>query len=230
MLLGNVIKFIIWTGTDVDLEIQKLLKLWAHMLADWHAWDEVEDMAMFDTIQDLINLHTKYGLRDFFLGSSPSPPAPPVPQCSILDCITSFVIEALSAHNSTVWRACLCFHILLNMKSFSPEAESFRQKLVVSFCLKAYSRLMEIRSKPVALWKPLLLVTSSCYLCDPDVVENILMNVDKFAFISWAGTLGYIISNHSGLFSSLQEVKLVGKVTDICFNYGIIFYLFYREV
>lgn len=181
---------------------------------------------MFDTIQDLINLHKKYGLRDFFSGSIPSPPAPPVPQCSILDCITSFVIEALSAHNTTVWRACLCFHVLLNMKSFSSEAESIRQKLVVSFCLKAYSRLMEIRSNPVALWKPLLLVTSSCYLCCPDVVENILMNVDKNAFISWAGTLGYLISNHSGLFSSMQEVKLAGMVADVCFYCGILCYLF----
>ncbi|KAJ8623513.1 hypothetical protein MRB53_032042 [Persea americana] len=179
-LLGCIMRYITETDATSDMKMAELLVIWAELIADWHAWEEMEDLAVFDSIQDVVNLHRKFELKDFFVRRMPSPPAPPVPQRSIIEGIGAFVSEAIQAYPSATWRAC---------SSFS--------------CFKG------IQNKPIALWKPLLLVISSGYLCFPENVERILNKDEDKGFTIWARALAHISTNsfEPGL-QSQSEIKL----------------------
>ncbi|KAL6190783.1 hypothetical protein ACLB2K_037177 [Fragaria x ananassa] len=200
------------TGSNVILELKvlELLLVWADLIADWHAWEESEDMSVFECIKEVVNLQNKYGLQNFIVGQMPSPPAPPVPKHSVIEGIGTFISEATLQYPSATWRACSCIHLLLHVPSYSSETESVKQSLAAAFCQATYSHFREIKSKPGSLWKPLLLAISSCYLCCPEVVESTLEKDGDGGLETWVAALGMISTNSfkPGL-SRESEIKLI---------------------
>lgn len=201
------------TGSNVILELKvpELLLVWADLIADWHAWEESEDMSVFECIKEVVCLHSKYGLKNFIVGQMPSPPAPPVPKHSVIEGIGTFISEATLQYPSATWRACSCIHMLLHVPSYSSETASVKQSLAAAFCQATFSRFREVKSKPGSLWKPLLLAISSCYLCCPEVVESILEKDGDGGFETWVSALGLVSTNSfkPGL-STESEIKLIG--------------------
>lgn len=208
-----LLRFIMQSVTEgnevLKLKVSELLLVWADLIANWNAWEETEDLSIFNCIKDIVNLRQKFMLQNFIMGEMPPPPAPPVPRRSIIEGIATFVSEAFSQYPSATWRASSCVHLLLHVPSYTFEAEGIKQSLVIAFSHSAFSRFRDIRNKPSSLWKPLLLAVSSCYLCYPDVVENILEKDEHEGFAVWASAVGLISSStfEHGL-SSESEIKL----------------------
>ncbi|XP_065863906.1 importin beta-like SAD2 homolog [Euphorbia lathyris] len=199
------------TGSDVILQLKlpELLLVWADLIADWHAWEESEDLSVFDCIEEAVNLYSKYGLKNFLARPMPSPPAPPVPPQSIIEGIGAFISEAVLQYPSATWRACSCIHMLLHVPGYSTDFEGVKQSLATAFCQAAFSRFKEIQSKPGSLWKPLLLVISSCYLCYPDATMRILEKDVKGGFAIWGSALAFVCTSSCdyGLVEK-SEIKL----------------------
>ncbi|KAJ6899691.1 hypothetical protein NC652_025981 [Populus alba x Populus x berolinensis] len=210
-LLRSVMLSVTGRNAIQQLKLSELLLVWADLIADWHAWEELEDLSVFDCIKEVVTLHSKYGLENFIVRQMPSPPAPPVPQQSIIEGIGAFVSEAISQYPSATWRASSCVHMLLNVPSYSFETENVKQSLVTAFSQAAFSRFREIQSKPCSLWKPLLLVISSCYLCYPDTVESILERDSEGGFMIWVSAVALVGTGsfEPGL-STKSEIKLTG--------------------
>ncbi|KAF5464846.1 hypothetical protein F2P56_014895 [Juglans regia] len=209
-LLLSIMLSVSGSNVLLELKVSELLLVWANLIADCYAWDESENLSIFDCIKDVVNLHSKYGLKNFLVGRMLSPPAPPVPQRSIIEGIGGFVSEAISQYPSATWRACSCVHILLHVPSYSFDADGVKQSLVIAFSRAAFCRFREIRSNPCSLWKPLLVAIASCYLCYPDVVEEILEKGECGGFTIWASALGFLLTSsyESGL-SEKSEIKLI---------------------
>ncbi|KAM7257151.1 hypothetical protein ACFE04_012892 [Oxalis oulophora] len=211
---SNLLRFIIVSvcGSDAiqELKIAELVLVWADLIGEWHAWEETEDLSVFDCIKEAVSLHCKYGLINFLSRRVPSPPAPPVPQPSIIESIGAFVSQAILQYPSATWRACSCVHMLLNLPNYSPEAQGAKQSLVIAFSQAAYSHLKNIRNKPCSLWKPLLLALSSCYLYYPDTVERILQKIEDGGFAIWASALAFSSTrSFEPGFSDESEIKLI---------------------
>ncbi|KAF7145239.1 hypothetical protein RHSIM_Rhsim04G0246500 [Rhododendron simsii] len=208
-LLRFIMQSITTSNELLKVKLSELLLVWADLIANWHAWEETEDLSIFNCIKDIVSLNQKFVLKNFILGEMPPPPAPPVMRQSIIEGIGGFISAAFSQYPSATWRASSCVHLLLHVPSYKFEAEGVRQSLVIAFSKAAFSRFGDIKSKPCSLWKPLLLAVSSCYLCYPDVVEKILEKDEHEGFAVWASALGLISSSkfEHGL-SSESEMKL----------------------
>ncbi|XP_059632005.1 importin beta-like SAD2 homolog [Cornus florida] len=208
-----LLRFIMQSVTEsneiIKLKLSELIVVWADLIADWNAWEEMEDLAIFNCIKEVVSLQTKFALKNFFVGQMPSPPAPPVPKRSIIEGIGAFITEAMSQYPAATWRASSGVHMLLHVPSYSFEAEGVKESLVIAFSRAAFSRFRGIQSKPCSLWKPLLLTVSSCYLCYPDIVEKILEKDEHDGFTVWASALAFISSSRfeHGL-STESEIKL----------------------
>ncbi|XP_059280861.1 importin beta-like SAD2 homolog isoform X2 [Lycium ferocissimum] len=209
-LLGFIVQGITETDELLKLKVSELMLVWSYLIADWHAWEEMEDLSIFNCIKKAVSLDRKFAVKNFIVGKLPLPPAPPVPQKSILEGIGAFITEAFSQYPSAVWRASSCVHILLHNPSYLPEGEGVKQSLVISLCQAAFSRFRELRNKPVPLWKPLLLAISSCYLCFPDIVEKIIEGIEHESFTVFLSALAVIsTSKFEHSLSSESEIKLV---------------------
>lgn len=207
-LLGFILQGITETDELLKLKVSELLLVWSDLIADWHAWEEIEDLSIFNCIKKAVSLDRKFALKNFLVGKLPLPPAP---QKSILEGIGAFITEAFSQYPSAVWRAASCVHILLHNPSYLPEGDDFKQSLVISLCHAAFSRFRELRSKAVPLWKPLLLAIASCYLCFPDMVENILEGIEHESVTVFLSALAIIsTSKFEHSLSSESEIKLAG--------------------
>ncbi|KAL5849056.1 hypothetical protein ACOSQ4_007069 [Xanthoceras sorbifolium] len=208
-LLRSIMLSVSESNVIVELKLSELLIVWAALIADWHAWEETEDLSIFNCIEEVVSLHSKYGLKNFIVGQMPSPPAPPVPQQSIIEGIGAFLCEAILQYPSATRRACTCVHTLLHVPNYS-ETEGVKQSFAIAFSRAAFSHFKKIQSKPCSLWKPLVLAISSCYLCYPDIVEGILKKDGDGGFTIWGSALAYICSSsfESGL-SLESEIKLV---------------------
>ncbi|WJZ86762.1 hypothetical protein VitviT2T_006189 [Vitis vinifera] len=179
-LLRSIMRSITTYNELLELKVAELLVAWADSIANWHAWEEMEDLSIFECIKEVVNLHGKFGLKDFIVRGLPSPPVPPVPQRSIIKGIV-----------------------------YSSEVESVKQSLVIAFSEAASSRFKAICSKPCSMWKPLLLTISSGYLCYPDIVERVLEKKEHTGFTNWASALGFIATStfeHGP--SAESEIKL----------------------
>ncbi|XP_022138528.1 importin beta-like SAD2 homolog isoform X2 [Momordica charantia] len=209
-LLQFIMLSVAGSNNILELKISELVSVWADLIADWNSWEESEDFSVFNCIKEVVNLNNKYALKNFFVGPAPSPPAPPVPRRSIVENIGAFINQSISQYPSATWKACSCIHMLLNVPSYSFEAEGVRQSLVVTFTRTSFCRFMEIQGKPSALWKPLLLSISTCYICHPDTVERLLEKYDGGGFTVWVSALCYICSSYfvPGL-SAESEIKLI---------------------
>ncbi|BBG94282.1 ARM repeat superfamily protein [Prunus dulcis] len=209
-LLQSIMLSVTESNVLLELKVSELLLVWAYLIADWHAWEESEDMSVFECITGVVSLHRKYELKNFIVGRMPYPPAPPVPERSIIEGIGTFVSEAALHYPSATWEACSCIHILLHVPSYSSETEGVKQSLAIAFCQATYSRFREVKSKPGPLWKPLLLAISSCYLCYPEVVEGILEKDGDGGFETWVSALGLVsTSSFKPGLSTEPEIKLI---------------------
>uniref|UniRef100_A0A9I9DMS1 Importin beta-like SAD2 homolog n=1 Tax=Cucumis melo TaxID=3656 RepID=A0A9I9DMS1_CUCME len=209
-LLQFIMLSVTESNTIEELKISELVSVWADIIADWHSWEESEDFSVFNCIMEVVRLNRKYALKNFFVKSAPSPPAPPVPRRSIVENIGAFINQAISKYTSATWKACSCIPMLLNVPNYSFEAEGVKESLVVTFSQTSFSRFREIQGQPSALWKPLLLSISTCYICHPDTVERILEKFDGGGFTVWVSALGYLCSSSfaPGL-SAESEIKLI---------------------
>lgn len=211
-LLQSVLLSIDGNHMIQELKVSELLSVWSEMIAEWHAWEESEDLSIFEVIKEIVNLDCRYKLKNFVVKEMPPLPAPPVPERSIVEGIGAFISEAIKQYPSATLRACSCVHILLHCPTYSPETEGVKQSLAIVFSQAAFSRFIEVQSTPSALWKPLLLAISSCYLCYPDIVEGILEKGEHGGIKIWASALCHV-SNRSfepGL-TAEAEMKLIGK-------------------
>ncbi|TKY54297.1 Importin beta SAD [Spatholobus suberectus] len=209
-LLHSVLLSIDGNHMIQELKVSELLSVWAEMIAEWHAWEESEDLSIFEVIKEIVNLDRRYRLKNFIAKEMPPPPAPPVPDCSIVEGIGAFISEAIKQYPSATLRACSCVHILLHCPTYSPETEGVKQSLAIAFSQAAFSRFIEVQSTPGPLWKPLLLAICSCYLCYPDIVEGILEKGEHGGITIWASALCHV-SNGSfepGL-TAEAEMKLI---------------------
>ncbi|XP_054821920.1 importin beta-like SAD2 homolog isoform X2 [Prosopis cineraria] len=212
--LSTLLRFVMLsiTGDHMiqELKVMELLSVWADVVAEWHAWEESEDLSIFYCIKEAVNLDQKYGLKKFLVKQMPSPPAPPVPERSVIESISAFISEAILQYPSAAWRACSCVHLILHCPTYSLETEGIKQSLAVAFSQAAFTRFREEQSKPCSLWKPLLLAISSCYLCYPDTVEGILEKGEEGGVAIWASALCHV-SNSSfdaGL-TAESDMKLI---------------------
>lgn len=211
-LLQSVVLSIDGNQMIQELKVSELLSVWAELIAEWHAWEESEDLSIFEVIKEIVNLGRRYRLKNFFVKEMPPPPAPPVPERSIVEGIGAFISEALKQYPSATLRACSCVHILLHGPTYSPETEGVKQSLAIAFSQAAFSRFMEVQSTPGSLWKPLLLAISSCYLCYPDIVEGTLEKGEHGGITIWTSALCHVSSKsfEPGHVAE-AEMKLIGK-------------------
>ncbi|XP_027330151.1 importin beta-like SAD2 isoform X2 [Abrus precatorius] len=208
-LLQSVILSVDGNHMIEELKVSELLLVWAEMVAEWHAWEESEDLSIFDVIKEIVNLDCRYRLKNFIEKEVPPPPAPPVPERSIIEGIATFISEAIKQYHSATLRACSCVHLLLHCPTYSLETEGVKQSLAIAFSRAAFSRFLEVQKTPSSLWKPLLLAISSCYLCYPDIVDGILEKGEQGGIAIWASALCHV-SNKSfeaGL-TAESEMKL----------------------
>lgn len=208
ILLRSIMRSVTEANEVLDLKVAELLTVWANLIADWHAWEELEDLSIFDCIKEAVYLSKRCDLNNFYKMTSPA--VSPALQHSTIEGIAAFVSEAICQYPSATWRACSCVHLLLHVSNFSIENEGVKQSLVASFSQAAYSRFQEIQSKPSALWKPLVLAISSCYLCYPDLVEKLLDKDECKGFTGWVSALSCISTSsfEPGL-SVESEIKLI---------------------
>ncbi|KAF8017772.1 hypothetical protein BT93_H2847 [Corymbia citriodora subsp. variegata] len=209
-LLRSIMLSVTEINSILELKVSELLLVWAHLVADWHAWEESEDLSVFDCIKEVVRLSTEYELADFLSRRVPSPPAPPVPSLAIIEGIAAFVREAITQYPSAMCRACSCVHMLLHAPSYSPETESVKQSLVIAFCQAASSSFYRIQCKQHSpMWKSLLLVIASCYLYCPDTVEEILTRNQDGGFAAWVSALCSVASPSCTIcLSGESEIKL----------------------
>ncbi|KAF3771480.1 hypothetical protein EJ110_NYTH59723 [Nymphaea thermarum] len=99
-ILGTLMKLIIDKSQLFHLRIEELLVIWSQLIAEWDAWEEMEDMAVFAAIEEVVVIVKKYELKSFFVRTPLSPPSPPVPPCSIIEGIGAFLAKAISAYPS----------------------------------------------------------------------------------------------------------------------------------
>lgn len=191
-----------------ELRIADLLVAWAGLIAEYDAWEEMEDLKIFGSIKEALLLHEKYDDGHFFMRAA----APPSPR-SVIEGIGAFVSKAISAYPSATRRACSSVHSLLHVPKFSPESEALRRALALSFARAAFSFFVRIRGESPSLWKPLLLAVSSCYLCYPDDVEQALQSAEEDGYVAWAGALARMANSSFELgLASESETKLAGEL------------------
>lgn len=207
-------RFITERDEVTRLKITDLLAVWSTLIADWDSWEEMEDQAIFNSIREAVNLQRKCDLQVLFTRRVPSPNSAPGSMNSIFEGICIFVSEAIKAYQSAVWRACSCTHALLHVPSFSSESESVKHAMAITFTRVAFSRFRDIHEKPIGIWKPLLLVISSCYVFYPEDIEQVLEKEADKGFIIWASALAHISSSSfTPALSTESELMLSGKIT-----------------
>ncbi|XP_038975739.1 importin beta-like SAD2 isoform X2 [Phoenix dactylifera] len=207
-LLGFIMQSVITLEEVKELKITELLAVWSDLIADWHAWEEIEDLAIFSSIREAVNLHRRVDYTDFFMRRMSSHISSGSTR-TIIEGISAFVTEAITAYPSAMWRACSCVHALLNIPRFSFETGTVKQLITVAFTQAAFSRFKDTHNRPAGLWKPLLLAISSCYLSYPEKIKQILEKEKDNGFLLWACGLAHVSSSSfEPSLSSESEIKL----------------------
>jgi hypothetical protein len=218
VLLEFVMRSVTCMEETASMKVFELVVVWADTISNWDSWEEMEDQEVFNTIKEAINFHQRFDLTGFFLKMLPSQ-SENCSQSSIIGRVSNFVTRAISAYPSATWRACSCIHTLLHAPNFSLGTEDARKIVAVSFAQAAFSHFKSISDSPAGIWKPLLLAISSCYICYPDVIEQVLNNYDGNGYVIWASALAQVSSSSfSPGLSSESEIKLACKYlcTDHC--------------
>lgn len=208
ILLEFIMRSITSMEETASMKVFELVAIWADIIACWDSWEEMEDQGIFNTIKEAVNFHQNFDSNGFFLKILPSR-SENSSQSSVISWVSSFITRAIEAYPSATWRACSCMHTLLHTPNFSLGAEDTRMTLAVSFAQAAFSRFKSVSDSPSGIWKPLILVISSCYICYPDAIEQVLRKYDSNGYAIWASALAQISSSsfNPGL-SSESEIKL----------------------
>ncbi|RLM69385.1 uncharacterized protein C2845_PM17G14880 [Panicum miliaceum] len=208
VLLEFVMRSVTCMEETARMKVFELVPIWADTIANWDSWEEMEDQEVFNTIKEAINFHQRFDLTGFFLKMLPSL-SENGSQSSVIGRVSNFVTRAIAAYPSATWRACSCIHILLHAPNFSLGTEDARKAIAVSFAQAAFSRFKSISDSPAGIWKPLLLAISSCYICYPDAIEQVLNNYDGNGYTIWASALAQVSSSSfSPGLSSESEIRL----------------------
>ncbi|KAK3120729.1 hypothetical protein QOZ80_9AG0692950 [Eleusine coracana subsp. coracana] len=208
VLLEFIMRSVTYVEETASMKVFELVAVWADTVAYWDSWEEMEDQGVFNTIKEAINLHQRFDFSGFFLKMLPSQ-SENESQSSVIGQLSNFVTRAISAYPSATWRACSCIHTLLHAPNFSLGTEDARTPLAVSFAQAAFSRFKSVSDSPDGIWKPLLLAISSCYICYPDVIEQVLRNCDSNGYVIWTSALAQVSStSFSPGLSSASEIKL----------------------
>lgn len=211
VLLEFVMRSVTCMEEAASMKVFELVPIWADTIANWDSWEEMEDQGVFNTIKEAINFHQRFDLTGFFLKMLPSQ-SENASLSSVIGRISNFVIRAISAYPSATWRACSCIHTLLHAPKFSLGTEDARKTIAVSFAQTAFSHFKSTSDSPAGIWKPLLLAISSCYICYPDAIEQVLNNYDGNGYAIFASALAQVSSSSfSPGLSSESEIKLAGK-------------------
>lgn len=216
VLICLILKYADEPESVIKHKIEALLQVWADLIAEWSAWEEDEDLAVFEAIQEAIILNEKFQLKNFIMADVPPPPAPPVAPRSIVEGIATFISSAIElAYSAATWRACFLAHSLLHVPKFSFQSEGTRMALVIQFSQASYSRFKQLKNMSVPLGKPLLLVIAACYLCFPSSVQKVLLEEKDGmdpgnGFLKWAESLSYLTDDSFDPGLTLEsEIKLV---------------------
>ncbi|CAO2150244.1 unnamed protein product [Urochloa humidicola] len=208
VLLEFVMRSVTCTEEAASMKVFELVAVWADTIAIWDSWEEMEDQGVFNTIKEAVNFHQRFDLTGFFLKMLPLQ-SENGSQGSIISWASNFVTRAIVAYPSATWRACSCIHTLLHAPNFSLGTEDARKAIAVSFAQAAFTHFKSISDSPAGIWKPLLLAISSCYICYPDAIEQVLNNYDGNGYAIWASALAQVSrSSFSPGLSSESEIKL----------------------
>ncbi|RLM70258.1 uncharacterized protein C2845_PM17G14860 [Panicum miliaceum] len=208
VLLEFVMRSVTCMEEAARMKVFELVPIWADTIANWDSWEEMDDQGVFNTIKEAINFHQRFDLTGFFLKMLPSQ-SENGSQSSVIGRVSNFVTRAIAAYPSATWRACSCIHTLLHAPNFSLVTEDARKAIVVFFAQATFSRFKSISDSPAGIWKPLLLAISSCYICYPDAIEQVLNNYDGNGYTIWASALAQVSSSSfSPGLSSESEIKL----------------------
>lgn len=207
-----LLEFILRSITSMEeithMKVFELVVIWADIIAYWDSWEEEEDQGVFNAIKEAVSFHQRFDSSGFFLKMLPSQFANGS-QSSVISRVSSFVTRAIAAYPSATWRACSCIHTLLHAPDFSLGAEDTRMTLAVTFGEATFSYFKGVSNSPAGIWKPLLLAISSCYICYPDAIQQVLCKDDGNGYTAWASALAQVSSSSftPGL-SSESEIKL----------------------
>lgn len=197
-----------------ELKIPELLAVWSYLIADWNSWEEMEDLAVFACIHEVVNLQKRCEYTNLLMRRMASRVTPGL-EHSIIEAISAFVTKGIMAYPSATWRACLCVHGLLHIPQLC-KIEGIKQSIIASFAQAAFSHFKDLRNKSTGLWKPLLLVISSCYLMCPQHVEQVLEKDVDNGFMMFVSGIAHVSSNSfNSSLSSVSEIKLAGNLLDI---------------
>ncbi|KAM3312491.1 hypothetical protein ACQJBY_032415 [Aegilops geniculata] len=207
-----LLEFILRSITSMEeithMKVFELVVVWADIIAYWDSWEEEEDQGVFNAIKEAVSFHQRFDSSGFFLKMLTSQSANGS-QSSVISRVSSFVTRAIAAYPSATWRACSCIHTLLHAPDFSLGAEDTRMTLAVTFGEATFSYFKGVSDSPAGIWKPLLLAISSCYICYPDAIQQVLCKDDGNGYTAWASALAQVSSSSftPGL-SSESEIKL----------------------
>ena len=193
------------------MKVFELVAIWADIIAYWDSWEEMEDQGVFNAIKEAVSFHQRFDSSGFFMKLLPSQSINGSPS-SVIGRVSSFVTRAVAAYPSATWRACSCIHTLLHAPDFSLGAEDARRTLAVTFGEATFSYFKGLSDSPSGIWKPVVLAISSCYICYPDAIEQVLCKDDGNGYTVWASALAQISSSlFTPALSSESEIKLSGK-------------------
>ena len=68
VLLATLLRYTPDESTAVNLKVEVLLHVWAHLIADWNAWVEEEDESVFDTIEEAVAFQVSFSQPHSFMG------------------------------------------------------------------------------------------------------------------------------------------------------------------
>lgn len=207
-----LLEFIMRSVTSVEeithMKVFELVAIWADIIAYWDSWEEMEDQGVFNAIKEAVSFHQRFDSSGFFMKMLPSQSANGS-QSSVIGRVSSFVTRAIAAYPSATWRACSCIHTLLHAPDFSLGAGDVRMTLAVTFGEASFSHFKGLSDSPGGIWKPLVLAISSCYICYPDAIEQVLCKDDGNGYTVWASALAQVSSSlFTPALSSESEIKL----------------------
>lgn len=207
-----LLEFIMRSATSMeeatDMKVFELVAVWADTIAYWDSWEEMEDQGVFNAIKEAVNFHQRFDSSGFFVKMLPSRSANGS-QSSVISRVSNFVTRAIAVYPSATWRACSCIHSLLHAPDFSLGAKDARMTLAATFADATFSYFKGLSDSPAGIWKPLLLAISSCYICYPEAIEQVLCKDDGNGYAVWASALAQVSSSSfTPEMSSESEIKL----------------------
>ncbi|KAG6558222.1 hypothetical protein Mapa_000405 [Marchantia paleacea] len=235
VLLAAVLKFIDNPKAVETLKVEALLQAWAELVAPWKAWEEKQDMAVFEVIDEALSLQARC---PFFHFGNASPRTPQSTDLRTIVTIQGFVtFLSLCMESGCVAaasRACRRAHSLLHV---CVSSQDILENTINCFTNSAIRRLRQLkRSLSMPLVKSLLLVIATCYVLLPSSVEQVLTenmvsrsSSNKNGFIRWGEAFAALAESGRtpGLckrtelkLAVITFVRLVSRLSEAEVQYG----------